>query len=99
MEYSSRQRYWVLEKLVSCKDLKAFNLFQKFSVYAIVSLKVISDDAEKKVKEAEEQMNEEVVEQQIKKVLPSIIRMGSGGSDGLGWGFKSAHWKFELNRI
>ncbi|CAB4275539.1 unnamed protein product [Prunus armeniaca] len=68
MEYSSRQRYWVLEiKLVSCKDLKAFNFFQKLSVYAIVSLKVISDDAEKKVKEAEEQMNEEVVEQQIKK--------------------------------
>ena len=36
-----------------------------------MSLKVcFSDDAEKKVKE---QMNEEVVEQQIKKVGPSII--------------------------
>lgn len=76
MEYCSRQRYWVLEiKLVSC-NLKAFNFFQKLSVYAIVSLKVISDDAEKKVKEAEEQMNEEVVEQQIKEVF-NLIKLNT----------------------
>ncbi|KAI5347553.1 hypothetical protein L3X38_000440 [Prunus dulcis] len=30
MEYSGKQRYWMLEiKLVSCKDLKAFNFFSE----------------------------------------------------------------------
>lgn len=36
-------------KLISCKDLKAFNFFQKLSVYAVVS--IASDDPSKKVQE------------------------------------------------
>ncbi|KAF3435338.1 hypothetical protein FNV43_RR22425 [Rhamnella rubrinervis] len=40
-------------KLISCKDLKAFNFFQKLSVYAVVS--IASDDPSKKVQEKQVQ--------------------------------------------
>ncbi|OMO98538.1 C2 calcium-dependent membrane targeting [Corchorus capsularis] len=39
-------------KVISCKDLKAFNFFQKLSVYALVS---IARDDDKKVDEKQQQ--------------------------------------------
>ncbi|KAH0983987.1 hypothetical protein GBA52_011164 [Prunus armeniaca] len=53
MEYSSKQRYWVLEI--------------KLSVYVIVSSKLFSYDAEKKVKE---QMN---VEMQLNHLKAAVF--------------------------
>ncbi|KAF8390776.1 hypothetical protein HHK36_025304 [Tetracentron sinense] len=40
-------------KVISCKDLKSFNFFQKLSVYAVVS--IVSDDPEKKVQQHQQQ--------------------------------------------
>lgn len=40
-------------KLTSCRDLKAFNFFQKLSVYAVVSILSISNDDSKKKKKNE----------------------------------------------
>ncbi|KAE8663723.1 C-8,7 sterol isomerase isoform 1 [Hibiscus syriacus] len=35
-------------KLISCKDLKAFNFFQKLSAYSVVSMVVINEQSKKK---------------------------------------------------
>lgn len=35
-------------KLISCKDLKAFNFFQKLSAYSVVSITIINEQAKKK---------------------------------------------------
>ncbi|KDP23239.1 hypothetical protein JCGZ_23072 [Jatropha curcas] len=49
-------------KLISCRDLKAFNLFQKLSVYAVVSISNDSDEEKKKKQNREQQRQKTLID-------------------------------------
>ncbi|OMP08284.1 C2 calcium-dependent membrane targeting [Corchorus olitorius] len=54
-------------KVISCKDLKAFNFFQKLSVYSVVSIVMSDEQAKKKKKKKDEEQQCEFPQRQRQK--------------------------------